>query len=49
MFLEELIPLYQEVSKQPIAFMGGFFSGLLRLNLSEEPLASWLKSQMSSY
>lgn len=45
MFLEELISLCQEATKQPMAFMGGFVSGVLRLNLAEEPLASWLKSQ----
>lgn len=45
MFLEELIPFYQEIQKQPLAFMGGLMSGILRLKLTEEPLASWLKNQ----
>lgn len=45
MFLDELRPIVQEITKQPIAFMGGFFSGLLRLNPSEEPLKSWLQQQ----
>jgi hypothetical protein len=45
MFLEELIPLYKQLQKQPVAFMGGFMSGILKLNLREEPLASWLDSQ----
>lgn len=45
MFIEELIPIYQKIQKQPIAFLGGFMSGILRLELTEEPLASWLKKQ----
>jgi hypothetical protein len=45
MFLQELIPLYEEWKKEPIAFMGGFVSGILRLDLREDPLASWLDSQ----
>ena len=45
MFLNELQPIWQEFTKQPIAFMGGFVSGALRLNLAEEPLKSWLEKQ----
>ena len=45
MFLEELKPVVEEFAKQPIAFMGGFVSGALRLNLAEEPLKSWLEKQ----
>jgi len=45
MFLDELKPLFSEVIKQPIAFMGGFVSGALQLKLQEEPLASWLDKQ----
>lgn len=45
MFLEELMPLCQEFSKQPIAFMGGFVAGILKLNLNDEPLATWLHNQ----
>ncbi|MGF1480658.1 MAG: hypothetical protein ACFB4I_14420 [Cyanophyceae cyanobacterium] len=45
MFLEELSPVIQELTKQPAAFLGGFFSGVLRLNLNEDPLKSWLERQ----
>ena len=45
MFLEELKPVFSEFIQQPIAFMGGFVSGVLRLNISEEPLAGWLEKQ----
>lgn len=45
MFLDELSPLFQELVSKPVAFMGGFTSGLFRLNLTEEPVKSWLHRQ----
>lgn len=45
MFLSELSPIFKEIIKQPLAFTGGFFSGMLRLNFNEDPLASWLAQQ----
>ena len=48
MFLEELTPLFQELTKQPVAFIGGFFSGILNLNTSEDPLKTWLEQQSST-
>lgn len=45
MFLDELTPVWKELSQQPVAFLGGFVSGLLRLNLSEDPVKSWLDQQ----
>jgi hypothetical protein len=48
MFLEELQPIAKEFTKDPIAFLGGFASSVLRLNLSEEPVKSWLDQQVSS-
>ncbi|MGI0489300.1 hypothetical protein ACN4EK_28130 [Pantanalinema rosaneae CENA516] len=45
MFLDELTPLVKELAQQPIAFMGGLFSGLLRLNLADDPVKSWLDRQ----
>ncbi len=45
MFISELTPLGQEFVQQPIAFVGGFFAGVFRLNLSEDPLKSWLAEQ----
>lgn len=40
--MDELNPIVQEFLNQPIAFLGGFTSGILRLNLSDDPLKSWL-------
>jgi hypothetical protein len=45
MFFRELLPLGQTLIQQPIAFVGGFVSGLLRLNLNDEPVKSWLAQQ----
>jgi hypothetical protein len=46
MFLQELSPLFQELVQKPIAFTGGFVSGLLRLNLGDDPLRGWLSQEM---
>jgi hypothetical protein len=48
MFVDELTPLLKELAGHPIAFFGGFVSGLLRLNLSEDPVKSWLDQQTGS-
>jgi len=45
MFLEGLSPVLQELVRQPVAFLGGFCSGLLRVNLEDEPVKSWLANQ----
>ncbi|MBF2078297.1 MAG: hypothetical protein IGR76_07210 [Synechococcales cyanobacterium T60_A2020_003] len=45
MFLDELSPLFQEFTRQPVAFLGGLASGFLRLNLAEDPVKSWLDRQ----
>ncbi len=45
MFLQELNPLCQELIKEPVAFVNGFIAGALRLNLTEDPLKSWLEKQ----
>ncbi len=45
MFLDELSPLMQELLRQPAAFWGGVASGLLRLNLAEDPVKDWLRRQ----
>lgn len=51
MFLSELTPVLKELTEQPTAFVGGFFSGILRLNLEEDPVKSWLEKNgvSSSY
>jgi hypothetical protein len=48
MFLDELTPIFKELTKQPVAFFGGFFSGVFRLNLSDDPVKSWLGEQIGS-
>ncbi|XP_065848306.1 UPF0426 protein At1g28150, chloroplastic [Euphorbia lathyris] len=35
-------PILKEALKEPVAFMGGMFAGLLRLDLEEEPLKEWV-------
>jgi hypothetical protein len=45
MFMDELTPLVRELTQQPIAFAGGFFSGIFRLNLMDDPVKSWLDNQ----
>ncbi len=49
MFIDELTPLAKELAGYPIAFLGGFVSGLLRLNLAEDPVKSWLDKTTGSY
>jgi len=43
--MDELNPILRELFSQPIAFLGGFTSGLLRLSLEDDPLRSWLQQQ----
>ena len=45
MFLDELSPFVREMAGHPVAFLGGFVSGVLRLNLSEDPVKGWLEKQ----
>jgi hypothetical protein len=45
MFMDELMPVLKELAQQPIAFAGGFFSGLFRLSLNDDPVKSWLDKQ----
>ncbi|XP_058762329.1 UPF0426 protein At1g28150, chloroplastic isoform X2 [Vicia villosa] len=35
-------PIIKEVFKEPVAFLGGVFAGVLRLDLNEEPLKEWV-------
>lgn len=48
MFPDELTPIVKELIQQPIAFLGGFCSGVLRLNLSDDPVKTWLQKQTGS-
>lgn len=45
MFLDELTPLFKELVGHPVAFLGGFASGVLKLNLSDDPVRTWLSQQ----
>jgi hypothetical protein len=44
-FVSELMPVLKELSQQPIAFLGGFFSGVFHINLGDDPVKSWLDKQ----
>ncbi len=48
MFLDELTPIFKELTQQPAAFFGGLFSGIFRLNLADDPVKSWLDEQAGS-
>lgn len=48
MFLDELTPIFKHLVQHPGSFTGGFFSGLLRLHLADEPVKSWLDQQIGS-
>lgn len=45
MFLDEIKPMMKDLTQQPVAFLSGFVSGVLRLKLSDDPLKSWLQQQ----
>lgn len=45
MFFDELTPVLKELAQQPVAFLGGLVSGLLRLNLHDDPVKRWLDEQ----
>jgi hypothetical protein len=45
MFIDELSPIFKEFTQHPISFLGGFFSGVLRLSLADDPVKSWLDQQ----
>jgi hypothetical protein len=45
MFLDELTPLFKEFTQHPGAFLGGLVSGLLRINLNDDPVKTWLDGQ----
>ncbi|KAJ4713711.1 UPF0426 protein, chloroplastic [Melia azedarach] len=35
-------PILKEALKEPVAFVGGMFAGLLRLDLNDDPLKEWV-------
>ncbi|MBC1222471.1 hypothetical protein GNF10_13855 [Nostoc sp. UCD121] len=48
MFISELSPIFREFIQHPASFVGGLFSGVLRLNLADDPVKSWLAQQGGS-
>ncbi|KAE8675607.1 UPF0426 protein [Hibiscus syriacus] len=36
------VPILNQAVKEPVAFMGGMFAGILRLDLNEDPLKEWV-------
>jgi hypothetical protein len=48
MFVDELTPIFKQLTQHPVSFLGGFFSGVLRLNLADDPVKSWLEQHMGS-
>lgn len=48
MFVTELTPIFKQLAQHPVSFLGGFFSGILRLNLSDEPASSWMNQQLGT-
>ncbi len=48
MFIDELTPIFKQLTQHPGSFLGGFFSGVLRLNLSDEPVKNWLDQKIST-
>ncbi|MEM1368155.1 MAG: hypothetical protein AAGG02_09065 [Cyanobacteria bacterium P01_H01_bin.15] len=45
MFLQELQPFTKELLSQPLAFLGGFCSGVFKLDPNDDPLRGWLSKQ----
>ena len=48
MFVDELTPIFKQLTGHPVSFMGGFLSGVLRLHLNDDPVRSWLSQQLGS-
>lgn len=42
MFLDELTPIAKEFIQNSGAFLGGFMSAVLRLNLNDDPVKTWI-------
>ncbi|UKO97998.1 hypothetical protein [Nostoc sp. UHCC 0870] len=48
MFIDELSPIFKQLVQHPASFFGGFVSGVLRLNLADDPVKSWLDKQVGA-
>ncbi|RWV83614.1 hypothetical protein BHE74_00051966 [Ensete ventricosum] len=43
-----LTPWLFLIFQEPVAFMGGVFAGLLRLDLNEDPLRDWISKTVEA-
>ncbi|MEB3210460.1 MAG: hypothetical protein VKL39_03870 [Leptolyngbyaceae bacterium] len=43
--MDELSPILKELTAHPVAFLGGLASGFLRLNLTDDPVKTWLEKR----
>lgn len=43
--MDEISPLLKELTAHPVSFLGGFVTGVLRLNLNDDPVRGWLDKQ----
>ncbi|BAZ27988.1 hypothetical protein NIES4074_04180 [Cylindrospermum sp. NIES-4074] len=48
MFIDELSPIFKQLTQHPVSFLGGFVSGVLRLNLADDPVKGWLDKQIGA-
>ncbi|AFY34921.1 hypothetical protein [Calothrix sp. PCC 7507] len=48
MFIDELSPIFKEFTQYPVSFLGGLFSGVFRLSLTDDPVKSWLDKNLSN-
>ncbi len=48
MFIDELSPIFKEFAQYPVSFMGGLFSGVFRLSLTDDPVKSWLDKNLKN-
>lgn len=46
--LNDINPILEEYIQKPLAFAGGFVAGLLKVNLTEDPIKSWLENTIST-
>ncbi|XVF12173.1 hypothetical protein REPUB_Repub08aG0091500 [Reevesia pubescens] len=42
------VPILKQAVKEPVAFMGGMFAGILRLDLNEDPLKEWVAKSVEA-
>jgi hypothetical protein len=48
MFIDELSPIFKQLTHYPVSCFGGLVSGVFRLNLADDPVKTWLDKQNNS-